>query len=115
MFEELIADFNKANPNISVEMNIFPSESYLANAQAKLLDGSSGDVFASFPGAQFETISKSNLYEDLSKESFVSNYNDNLIQAGKKEGKQFAFPYQLVYNQPIYNKAIFEKIKAANS
>ncbi|WP_373423950.1 ABC transporter substrate-binding protein [Paenibacillus sp. tmac-D7] len=111
VFEELIADFNKANPNISVEMNIFPSESYLANAQAKLLDGSSGDVFASFPGAQFETISKSNLYEDLSKESFVSNYNDNLIQAGKKDGKQFAFPYQLVYNQPIYNKAIFEKLK----
>lgn len=111
VFDELIADFNKANPNITVEMNIFPSESYLANAQAKLLDGSSGDVFASFPGAQFETIAKSNLYEDLSKESFVSNYTENLIQAGKKDGKQYALPYQLVYNQPIYNKAIFDKLK----
>ncbi|OXM85752.1 ABC transporter substrate-binding protein [Paenibacillus rigui] len=110
VFNDLIAEFKKANPTIDVEMNVFPSESYLANAQAKLLDGSSGDVFASFPGAQFESISKANLYEDLSKESFVSNYTENLIQAGKKDGKQLAFPYQLVYNQPIYNKAIFDKL-----
>jgi len=110
VFDELIAEFTKQNPNIEVEQNVLPSEQYLASAQAKLIDGTAGDVFASFPGAQFETFVKANLYVDLTGADFVSNYTDNLIQAGQKDGKQYALPYQLVYNQPIYNKKIFEKL-----
>ncbi|CAM4327967.1 ABC transporter substrate-binding protein [Paenibacillus alkaliterrae] len=110
VFDGLIAEFEKANPTIKVEMNVFPSEQYLANAQAKLLDGASGDVFASFPGAQFGSISKAELYAELSDADFAANYSPNLLAAGQKDGKQLAFPYQLVYNQPIYNKTIFEKL-----
>jgi len=110
VFDGLIAKFESENPKIKVEMSIFPSEQYLANAQAKLIDGTAGDVFASYPGAQFETMLKAGLYADLSDVGFKSQYTENLIKAGQKEGKQYAFPYQLVYNQPIYNKAIFEKL-----
>ncbi|WP_281888558.1 ABC transporter substrate-binding protein [Paenibacillus sp. YYML68] len=110
VFDEIIADFTKKHPNIGVEMSVFPSEQYLANAQAKLIDGKVGDVFASFPGAQFNTLHKAGLYEDLSGASFKGNFSDNLIKAASKDGKQYAFPYQLVYNQPIYNKAVFEKL-----
>jgi raffinose/stachyose/melibiose transport system substrate-binding protein len=110
VFDELIAEFNKQHPNIEVEQNVLPSEQYLASAQAKLLDGTAGDIFAAFPGAQFETFAKANLYVDLTGSDFVSNYTENLIKAGQKDGKQYALPYQLVYNQPIYNKTIFEKL-----
>lgn len=110
IFEKLIADFESKNPNITVEMNVYPSEQYLASIQAKLMDGSFGDVFASFPGAQFNTLYNAGLYEDLSGSDFADNFNENLIKAGQRDGKQYGFPYQLVYNQPVYNKDIFEKL-----
>jgi raffinose/stachyose/melibiose transport system substrate-binding protein len=110
VFNEIIKQFEQENPGIKVEMNVFPSEQYLASAQSKLLDGSSGDVFAAFPGAQFESIQQAGFYEDLTGASFLSNFTSNLIEAGQTDGKQYAIPYQLVYNQPIYNKKIFEKL-----
>lgn len=111
VFDELIAAFEAENPHIKVEMNVMPSEQYLSSAQAKLLDGSVGDVFASFPGAQFATFLKGGFYTDLSDVEFKDNYSENLIKAGQSDGKQYAFPYQLVYNQPVYNKKIFEELQ----
>ncbi|MEW4369610.1 ABC transporter substrate-binding protein [Paenibacillus kandeliae] len=108
-FQKIIDQFEAKNPNIVVDMQTLTSDQYQTTAQAKLTDGSVGDVFASFPGSQFAALSKAGLFTDLSSESFVKNYNASLIDAGKQDGKQLALPYQLVYNQPIYNKAIFEK------
>jgi len=109
VFKELIAKFEAENQTIDVEMSVMPSEQYQSTAQTKLADGQSGDVFTSFPGAQFETIAKANLFADLTNESFVTNYEPNLIKAGQKDGKQFALPLQLVYNQPVYNVELFNK------
>jgi raffinose/stachyose/melibiose transport system substrate-binding protein len=105
----IIAKFQAENPNIKVEMQTMPSEQYQSTAQAKLADGSVGDVFTTFPGAQFEALAKAGLFSDLSSEKFLSNFNDTLIQVGKKDGKQVAVPYQLVYNDPIYNVKLFQK------
>ncbi|QAY65233.1 ABC transporter substrate-binding protein [Paenibacillus protaetiae] len=109
VFDSLIAKFEAENPNIKVEQQVYPSDQYQTTVQAKLTDGSVGDVFASFPGAQFEAISKAGLFTDLTGESFVANYTPALIEAGQKDGKQLALPYQLVYNMPIYNVKLFEK------
>lgn len=105
----IIKEFEGANPGIKVEMQTMPSDQYQSTAQAKLADGSVGDVFASFPGAQFGALAKAGLFSDLSGESFLSDYNPALIEAGKQDGKQQAVPYQLVYNDPIYNVKLFEK------
>ncbi|TBL73267.1 ABC transporter substrate-binding protein [Paenibacillus thalictri] len=105
----IIEKFEKENPNIKVKMDIFPSDVYQSSAQAKLLDGTTGDVFTSFPGAQFESISKAGLFADLTNEKFVSNFNKNLIKSGAKDGKQLALPLQLVYNMPLYNVDMLKK------
>lgn len=109
VFDSLISKFEAENPGIKVEQQVYPSDQYQTTAQAKLLDGSVGDVFTSFPGAQFEAIAKAGLFADLTGESFVSNFAPALIEAGQKDGKQYALPYQLVYNMPIYNVKLFEK------
>ncbi|MGP7819703.1 ABC transporter substrate-binding protein [Niallia sp. 01092] len=106
----LINKFEKENPTIKVKMDIVPSDQYLTLAQTKLRDGKTGDIFTSFPGAQFEQLSKAGYFTDLSNDDFVKNYNENLITNGQKDGKQQAIPYQLVFNQPIYNTAIFKKL-----
>jgi len=110
VFNELIKKFEKENPNIKVEMNVYPSEQYQSTAHTLLRDGSAGDVFTSFPGSQFEIIKKAGLFTDLTNETFIKNFNENLIKAGQADGKQLALPYQLVYNQPVYNVGIFEKL-----
>ncbi len=110
VLDEIIADFEEANPDITVEMNIYPSDQYQGTAQRMLADGATGDVFTSFPGAQFESIQSAGLFEDLSGEEFVSNFDENLISVGQKDGKQFAIPYQLVFNMPVYNKGMFEEL-----
>ena len=109
VLDRIIDKFEQAYPYIKVETQVFPSDQYQSTAQAKISDGSVGDVFAVFPGAQFEAIAKANLFTDLTNEPFVANFEPGLIAAGQKDGAQFALPYQLVYNIPIYNVALFEK------
>ncbi|MDA8228314.1 MAG: extracellular solute-binding protein [Desulfitobacterium hafniense] len=108
-FKKIIAKFEEQNPNVKVEMTITPSANYIANLQGMLLSGEGVDVFTTFPGSQFETIYSSNAYSDLTNEGFVKNFEPALIKAGQKDGKQYAIPYQLVYNIPVYNKALFAK------
>jgi raffinose/stachyose/melibiose transport system substrate-binding protein len=109
VLDSIIAKFEQEYPHIKVETQVFPSDQYQSTAQAKLADGSVGDVFTAFPGAQFEAIAKAGLFADLSNESFVANFEQGLITAGQKDGAQYALPYQLVYNIPIYNIGLFEK------
>ncbi|RIX59601.1 extracellular solute-binding protein [Paenibacillus nanensis] len=109
VLDVIIDKFEQEHAGIHVETQVFPSDQYQSTVQAKLIDGSVGDVFTSFPGAQFEAIAKAGLFADLSGESFVSAYEPALIEAGQKDGKQLALPYQLVYNIPIYNVALFEQ------
>lgn len=110
VFDEIIAEFEEANPDIAVEMNIYPSDQYQATAQRMLQEGSTGDVFTSFPGAQFESLQKAGIFADLTDEEFVSKFDENLISVGQKDGKQMALPYQLVFNIPVYNKGMFEEL-----
>lgn len=109
-FKELISRFEEENPDIKVEMTVYPSEKYQSTAQTLLRDGSTGDVFTAFPGSQFEIIKKAGLFEDLTGEDLVGNFNENLLAAGQSDGKQLALPLQLVYNQPVYNKTLFDEL-----
>ncbi len=110
VFDDIIAQFEEEHPEIGVEMNIYPSEQYQATGQRMLTDGSTGDVFTSFPGAQFEAIANAGFFEDLSGEDFVGNFDENLINVGEKDGQQLALPYQLVFNMPVYNKGMFDEL-----
>ncbi|RBW67377.1 ABC transporter substrate-binding protein [Bacillus taeanensis] len=109
-FNEIIKKFEAANPNIHVEMNVFPSESYQAQIQATLLSGKGADVFATMPGSYFEALQEAGVYADLSNQEILNSFSEGLITAGQADGKQLALPYQLVYNIPVYNKGIFEKL-----
>jgi len=109
VLDRIIDKFEQENPNIQVETQVFPSDQYQSTAQAKIADGSVGDVFTVFPGAQFQAIAKAGIFTDLSTESWLDHFEPNLIAAGQLDGKQYALPYQLVYNIPVYNISLFEK------
>lgn len=109
ILKKLADKFHQENPNITVEFTVVPSTNYQAQVQGAILSGQGADLFASFPGSQFASLVESNAYADLSSEPFLSNFEPHLIAAGKANGKQFAVPYQLVFNTPIYNVDLFKK------
>lgn len=109
-FNAIIEKFEEENPDINVEMNALPSDSYIANASATLLSGKGADVFASFPGSQFEALQESGAYVELGDQAFIDRFSENMLGAGQKDGKQLAVPYQLVYNIPVYNKGVFVEL-----
>lgn len=110
VLDEMIKKFHEEHPNIRVTQTIFPSQEYLSTAQQRLLDGSSGDVFTVFPGAQFNALQSAGLMEDLSGKPVVDRFVPTFIEPGAKDGKQYALSYHLVYNMPIINVKMFNEL-----
>lgn len=110
VFNEIIDKFEAENNNIRVSMNAYPSREYEATLQTRLRGGGAGDVFAMFPGSQFAAITGAGFPVDLSGEDFVDRFQPHLIEAGQLDGAQYGLPFQLVFNIPVYNKAMFEEV-----
>ncbi len=108
VFDQLIAQFTEET-GITVESSVIPSNQYEEQAQASLTGSTGADVFATFPGAQFTNLSRSGVYADLSGEGFVDRFDERFIAAGQAGDQQLALPYQLVFNIPVYNVALFEE------
>lgn len=106
VFEKLIGQFQDKNPGIKVTQNISTSNDYQVQALQKLVNGGAGDVIASFPGGQLHDFIKANIETDLSTSGPTANYIANLITSGAVDGKQYGYPYQLLFLDPIANMDI---------
>ncbi|MFT3877688.1 MAG: extracellular solute-binding protein [Propioniciclava sp.] len=102
-FDSIIAAFVAANAGVEVRQDISPSNDYNANALQQIRQGTQGDLFAAFRGAQYESMVKASLFADLTKDGPTDKYVANLIGAGTTDGKQYGYPYQLVFNMPLIN------------
>lgn len=103
VFDKLIADFVSKNPEIKVDQDISQSPDYQAQALQRLRGGAVGDACAAFRGTQFENFVSSGLFMDLSSTDLVSRYESNVIASGAKDGKQYGFPFQVVFPMPLAN------------
>ena len=110
VFDQIIADFVKKNPKVTVRQDISPSNDYQSTALQKIRGGSVGDAFTAFRGAQFTDIAKAGIFSDLSGQAdLTGRYQTNLISAGASDGKQLGLPYQLVFNMPVTNTDLLAK------
>ena len=107
-FDSIIEQFEKEKSKYSCRNDRLSFDSYQSQIQGSLLSGEGIDVFASFPGSQFETIRQANGFAKLDDQNLLSKFDEKLIQAGKADNTQYALPYQLVYNIPVYNKGILK-------
>ncbi|MBZ4653720.1 MAG: putative transporter, substrate-binding protein [Peptococcaceae bacterium] len=110
-FDAIIKKFEAENPTIKVEQSIEGSEKHDTKILAEFQAKNGPDVFAVMPGARFANVVKGGWFLDISGEKFLEVVKPHLRLPGQDGGKQYAVPYQLVLNDPVYNKAIFEKYK----
>lgn len=104
VFEQIIAEFVKKNPKVTVKQDISASNDYQSTALQKIRGGSVGDAFTAFRGAQFTAMAGAGIFTDLSGETdVVGKYQAPLISSGASGGKQLGLPYQLVFNMPVTN------------
>ncbi len=109
VFDKIIANFQSDNAGVEVRQDISPSNDYNANALQQIRQGTVGDIFAAFRGAQFESMVKAGLFVDLTSQGLSGQYVDSLIEAGANDGNQFGYPYQLVFNMPLINTDMRDK------
>lgn len=112
IFEPIIADFEKENPDIKIDMQDLgwgdAEKSLQVWASSKTLP----DVMYHLPGTIFDLASKGlvvdvNQYMD---EELKNNIYESLLQAGQYDGKQYVIPcgatsLLLWYNTDIFTKA----------
>ncbi len=115
VFDKIIASFTGEHAGTSVRQDISPSNDYQSSALQRIRGGSVGDVFTAFRGAQFVDMAKAGIYADLSNQSWTSNFDSQLVAAGKSDGKQLGFPYQVVFNMPISNTDLLSKAGASEN
>lgn len=109
-FDDLISQFVAGHDGVKVTQDISTSNDYEAQAFRRLRDGKIGDVAVAGRGQQFEQFSTSGFFVPLDDTDLSDKYQSNLIEVGAKDGTQYGYPYQIVYNVPIANMDILSAV-----
>lgn len=107
--EELIADFQTANPDIKVKWNNFDHEGY-KSAIRNFLTADAPDVVAWYAGNRMEPFVKAGLFEDVSDVWKDNGLDEQLKSASASmtiDGKKWGVPYTYYQWGIYYRKDIF--------
>ncbi|POO55800.1 extracellular solute-binding protein [Agrobacterium rosae] len=108
--EELIADFQKANPGVTVKWNNFDHEGY-KSAIRNFLTADAPDVVAWYAGNRMEPFVKAGLFEDVTDVWTANGLEDQLKSASPSmtiDGKKWGVPYTYYQWGIYYRKDIFQ-------
>lgn len=109
--EELIADFQAANPGITVKWNNFDHEGY-KSAIRNFLTADAPDVAAWYAGNRMEPFVKAGLFEDVTDVWEKNGLNDQLKSAASSmtiDGKKWGVPYTYYQWGIYYRTDIFKE------
>ncbi|MGB8315675.1 MAG: extracellular solute-binding protein [Aestuariivirga sp.] len=110
--EALIADFQAANPGITVKWNNFDHEGY-KSAIRNFLTADPPDVAAWYAGNRMAPFVKAGLFEDVSDVWASAGLDATLKSAAASmtiDGKKWGVPYTYYQWGMYYNKDVFKKV-----
>jgi raffinose/stachyose/melibiose transport system substrate-binding protein len=110
--QQLAKDFHAANPNITVKLDIGPGGTELDNlVKTRLSTGSMDDVFLYNSGSLFQQINPQKSLLPLTRESFLSNVEDQFIPNVKAGGDVYGVPLGTVGGGGVfYNRKVYAKL-----
>ena len=110
LVNELITEFNKANPDIEVKQETFPYDSYIAKVKSSLGAGQGPDVANLFYGWLPDWVG-SNLLQPLPASFPAKQLEErvgSLVKASKINGQYYAVPTAVRVLAVFYNKDLFK-------
>lgn len=111
-FTELIADFEKAHPEIKVKWNLFDHEGYKTSIR-NFLTAEAPDIAAWYAGNRMAPFVKAGLFADVTDLWEKEGLNESLAPAAGSmtiDGKKWGVPYTYYQWGVYYRKDIFEKL-----
>lgn len=105
--DELIAEFEKQNPDIDIEVQRMSMDDYTQTIQTKIASDDAPDVFV-IEQSNLEKYAKNGYLMDLSDTDIVNHYDGNMLQY---DGKMYGAPLGVNTYVVTYNKKIFEEEK----
>lgn len=108
-FRTIIANFERENPGIKVNMDIPTQayEEYYTILRTRLMSGESLDIFAVHPDANLREYANNDILTDLTGLPVLPQLNQGLLDAGKVNGKVYAIPQCHNLQGILYNKKLF--------
>ncbi len=109
-FEQIVADFQAANPDVTVEFNVFDHESYKTVIR-NWLTSEAPDVVYWFAGERMKTFVDRGLLEDVSDvwaDNGLADAMSSSLSAMTVDGKQYGVPYSYYQWGVYYRTDLFE-------
>ncbi len=113
VWEGVVESFEAANPNISVNLTLFPNEAYKTAIEVALASDEPPDVFFNWPGEDTARLVRDGLVANLDAYADQHGWNDELasgvVSAYRIDNHLYGLPWSLNAKFWFYNTAIFEE------
>lgn len=106
--DEVIAGFEKENPNIKIEIQKTSIDSFNQTVMTRFAAGDVPDLF-SFSANDMADMVPSGYVQDLSDSQNLENYSEGMLDSFTKDGKVYALPIANDFMCVTYNKTAFEE------
>ena len=105
--DEIIANFEEANPNVKVEVQRVSIDSFNQTVMTRFAAGDVPDLFT-FSENDIDDMVPSGYVMDLSESKNVANYAEGMLDSLSLDGKVYALPISNDFMCVTYNKTVFE-------
>jgi raffinose/stachyose/melibiose transport system substrate-binding protein len=111
LYYDEIAEFERDNPDIRIEVDYIPNINYTNGLKMRLLGGEKVDVFDVWSPSLFEEIRRidHNVYLDLSGSDFLNDFLPASLAPVTVGSKIYGVPGPMHTDGLIYNKSMFER------
>lgn len=111
-FNEVIAEFEKENPNIKIEMNAYGDEEIKDKTRVLLGSDEAPDIFFTWSGQRITQYVDSGNALDITKyleedSQWKDSFNQSMLECCNKNGSYWAIPWDYDSKEMVYNKKIF--------
>jgi raffinose/stachyose/melibiose transport system substrate-binding protein len=111
IFDTIVADFNKANPNIQIDKQTIQNDPFKTKLAAAMQAGTPPDLFQSWGGGVLKAYVDADLMQDISDKikDFAGTLSSAAIGVYSFDGKTYAVPWSQGMIGFWYNKDLFAK------
>lgn len=111
-YVDIIADWEIANPDVTIEHEVLPTEQFVTIIRARIASGDVPDVFPYFNNPDDLAYARGGHLVDLSDMTgLLSRFREGVLDSFEVDGGIYALPSQIQYIFAYYNREIFNELE----
>ncbi len=111
--DQLIQDFNKANPDVIVVNESMSGEDFLFNLKTDFASNHPPDVFGLWPGSDLKQLVELGKVADikpalLQDQAWLQRFKPSVVEDYFEEDAVYSVPFEMIYEGLFINTSLFE-------